>query len=106
MTQTESNLSYSSSSNQMRQYALTQLQTPRLSPSTSLDSKEYSFRRRESDHRHAKRPQSSRHARFDGPKVRHTPLHGRLSASEWIDGSDHEPFYRNKGAVTITESDS
>jgi len=106
MTQIESNLSYSSSSNQMRQYALTQLEIPSLSPSTSLDPKEHSLRRSESDGRYAKRSQSSRHARFDGPKVRHTPLHGHLSASEWIDGSDHEPFYRNKGTVTITESDS
>lgn len=40
---------------------------------------------------------------FDGPQIRHIPLHSNLSPNQWMEGNDEERFYNNTIA-TITES--
>jgi len=50
---------------------------------------------------------SSRGRHLDEPRISHMPMHGRLSANEWMDGNDREPSFSNNDiTVTITEDDS
>ncbi len=76
---------------------------PTLSVS-SRDIEDFPFRYSDPGADHRFRPWSSQNQCSDEPQVRHMPMHGRLSANEWMDGTDYSCFVPNNDiGVTITE---
>jgi len=100
------NIQYSSPASRLQQNAQSHFQPQYLPTASSLDTADFSFRYSDPGGHIAQRsfPQS-RDSHFDGPQVRHMPLHGHLSANQWMDEADRKRSYCNNTTVTITEHD-
>jgi len=103
----QNQIQHSSSDNRIQQDVRSQLGPQYLKSSSLQDTIDLSFRSDPGEN-HTKLSfcRSSRDSNFDEPRVHHMPLHGKLSANQWIDGIDREGSYcNNHTTVTITEDD-
>jgi len=103
----QNSIQYSSPGSQAQHCAQSHFHPQSLPTALSLDAADFSFRNSDPGGHYAHRsfPRLSRDSNnIDEPQVRHTPLHGNLSANQWMDGSDCECSYcNNNTTVTITE---
>jgi hypothetical protein len=103
----QNTIQYSSPGSQAQHYAQSYFHPQSLPTASSLDAADFSFQNSDPGGHYAHRsfPRSWRDSNnIDEPQVRHTPLHGNLSANQWMDGSDCECSYcNNNTTVTITE---
>jgi hypothetical protein len=104
MAKTQNSMQYSEPTSRVQEFEQSHFRPQSLPTEVDFSVRRNSDPVDRSPRRSSRSRRSSRDS--NSPRVRHVPLHGHLSANQWMDGSDTE-FGRNKNAltVTITEGD-